>query len=504
MNTRPSSLSPLTTLYLLIPVPFFAFGWLRPPFAWLTMAVAVLGMGAAIYALVPAGKQVSWQKIKPALRSFWPALLLIIAWTAFSGIGGFGLQNGDYKSHNALFKALIFDTWPLRMTFEGEVVNVVYYVGYYLPAAAFGKLFGWQAANIFVFAWALAGIWLSFLWFGRMAGNLGEGRRWWKLLVAALVFCIASGMDVIGYYGYQGNPFEWGKHIEIWAKPVQYTSQTALIYWVPQHTLAAWLVAGLTFACLEDVRDFRYLGLAISASVLWSPFGMVGIAPYLLGLLIVFLWRKQLPALLKLSSLSLNIASLWLAAVNLLYISSNQYDFPSGLLWNMVKDRGEYVSVLVVFLLLEFVLPAGAIIWLARVLRRDEDGAQKMPWGVFALASLVLMVLPLFKMGYNNDIVMRGSIPSLLVLWAFAVHMLVDAVQHLKHRRVILPFAVLVIFLLVGSYTSFSEIGRSAYRMKFGAPALDKVKPMAEATYPHIVAQRIGEDDTPFYRYLGR
>lgn len=504
MNTRPSFLAPLTTFYLLVPVPFFAFGWLRYPFDWLTAAIAILGMGVTACVLVPASRQASWDKLKPLLRSFWPALLLILIWTGLSGIGGFGLQNGDYKSHNALLKTLIFDAWPLRITFEGEVVNIVYYVGYYLPAAAFGKLFGWTAANIFIFIWALAGVWLSFSWFRRIGGNSREEQCWWKLLLGALVFCIASGMDVIGYYGYQTNPFEWGEHIEHWADVVQYTSQTALLYWVPQHTLAAWLVAGLTYDCLDDAHSFRYLGLAIAASVLWSPFGMAGIAPYLLGLLIVFVWKKQFRALFEFSSLPLNIASLWLAATHLLYISSNQYDFPSGLLWNLVQDRSKYVSTLVVFWLLEFVLLTGVLVWLAYEIRRHENGASKMQWGVLALASLVLMVLPLFKMGYSNDIVMRGSIPSLLVLWAFATRVLLDATQHLKHRRVALPFALLVLFLLIGSYTSFSEIGRSVYRMRLGPPALGTVKPMAEASYPHIVAQRIGLDDTLFYRYLGR
>lgn len=504
VKTRPLFLAPLTTLYLLIPVPIFAFGWLRPLFAWPTVAVAVLGMGAAARALVLAGREASWGAIKRNLSWLWPALLLVSAWVAFSGIGGLGLQNGDYRMHNALLKALILDPWPLRITFDGQVVSIVYYLGYYLPAAAFGKLFGWRAANAFIFAWALAGVWLSFLWFGRMVGNPGHGRRSWRLVAVALVFCLASGMDVMGYYCYQANPFEWGKHLEHWADVIQYTSQSALLYWVPQHTLAAWLVAGLTFACLDDVRTFRYLGLAIAASVLWSPFGMVGIAPYLLGLLIVFLRRKQIRALLEPLSLCLNAASLWLAAVHLLYISSNQYEFPSGLLWNLVRDRGEYASTLGVFWLLEFALLAGAVAWLARALGRNGAGVAKARWGVFAWACLVLTGLPLFKMGYSNDLVMRGSIPSLLVLWAFAARVLLDAVQRLKQWRVALPFALLVLLLLVGSYTSLSEIGRSISRARFEPPALDTVKPVAEATYPHIVAQRIGRDDTLFYRFLGR
>lgn len=44
--------------------------------------------------------------------------------------------------------------------------SLVYTVGYYLPAAAFGKVFtgmseaaGWAAANAALFAWALAGVW---------------------------------------------------------------------------------------------------------------------------------------------------------------------------------------------------------------------------------------------------------------------------------------------------------------------------------------------------------
>lgn len=107
-------------------------------------------------------------------------------------------------------------------------------------------------------------------------------------------------------------------------------------------------------------------------------------------------------------------------------------------------------------------------------------------------------------MGYNNDLVMRGSIPSLFYFWAFLGWLLVEAWPFIRQRGVAILHALIVCLLLVGSYTSFSEIGRSAFSYHFGPPDSSQVKSIAEASYPYIVGQRIGRMDSFFYRTLGR
>jgi hypothetical protein len=64
--------------------------------------------------------------------------------------------------------------------------------------------------------------------------------------------------------------------------------------------------------------------------------------------------------------------------------------------------------------------------------------------------------------------------------------------------------ALVICLLLIGSCTSLAEVISSGGQYHFGPPDPAEVKPIATATYPHIVAQRIGRNNAPFLRLLGR
>ncbi len=498
----PSSLplAALTALYLLLPALLFAWGWLRTPYA---LAVTLVIVIACFFALRDAWRERDRIPLRQRLSPLWPALLLLLAWMLLSGVGGFGLQNGDYKSSNALLRGLIESDWPLQIEFERQTVHVVYYLAYFLPAAAVGKAFGWNAANIFIFPWALTGVLLAFGWFRRLTAPPAKP---WPTLGLALLFCLASGLDAVGYYTTPETPFQWGAHIENWAKLFQFSSQTTLLYWVPQQALAAWLMAGLTLACLDDPRLVRYLGMAVAAGILWTPFGVVGAAPYLLAAGITLLVRKQARVLFAPLSVGLNLGAALIAAIHALYISSNRYDFPIGLLWTLAEDRRAYLQTALEFWLLEFGLLAACAAAI-RLLRRAAPESEKrpgLPPGWLALLCLILSALPLFKMGYNNDLVMRASVPSLFYFWIFLGQTFMGTAPARRRGWNRALTILLILLLLAGSYTSLSEIIRSVNNFHFGPPDIEDVKPIAEATYPHIVAQRVGNDESFFFRLLGR
>lgn len=491
----------LTTTYLLLPALLFAWGWLRTPYA---AAVTLVAGIVIFFALRDAWRERDRAPFRQRLRLLWPALLLLLAWLLLSGVGGFGLQNGDYKSSNALLRGLIESDWPLRIEFQRQTVHVVYYLGYFLPAAVVGKAFGWEAANIFIFFWTLAGVLLAFGWFLRLTG--APARRWAALSLAAL-FCLASGLDAVGHYLDPETTFQWGAHIENWAKLFQFSSQTTLLFWVPQQALAAWLMAGLALACIDDPRLVRYLGVAVAAGVLWTPFGVVGTAPYLLAAGMTLLVRKQARTLFAPLSVGLNLGAALMAVIHSLYISSNRYAFPIGLLWNLAEDRQAYLRTTLAFWWLEFGLLAICAAAIHILLRRGAETDQKkagLPPTWFGLIGLILSILLLFKMGFNNDLVMRASVPSLFYFWVFVGQAFAGAAPPPRRGWTLALRMLLLLLLLVGSYTSLSEIIRSVNNYHVGPPPLDKVRPMAEATYPHIVAQRIGNDEALFFRLLGR
>ena len=174
------------------------------------------------------------------------------------------------------------------------------------------------------------------------------------------------------------------------------------------------------------------------------------------------------------------------------------------------------------FEFLEFGLLASLLVLLvlsgAHGARRDEIGAGgtlricfERAGGLFGLdrwhvlafgaAVSVLGVLPIFRMGTNNDLVMRGSIPALFVFWTFVAAALTRADAQVR-RRLGGVFAAIVIVVVVGGFSGVAAICRSIQQYRFGPPKLDSVKTTAQLPAPS--RERSGTADSFFFRVLAK
>ena len=471
----------------------------------------------------------SLRSVRGRVRSLWwiaPAGLLIACWLFLSGAGGFGFQNPDYQASNALLKDLIQQDWPVTMVLDGVERNVVYYVGYYLVAAGVGKVLGWAAANVAIFVWTGIGALLAFAWF-RALCRVTLDRKPGRLVWVTLIFCLAGGLDTLAVLAREGRLPDLTVHLEPWAGPFQYSSNTTLLYWVPQHSLAAWLMTGMVVTSVYAPQGLRWLGISLAAGILWTPFGVIGVAPYLILLLLLLpaaQWRKLV---MDRSTLLFNLAAVWVAAIHLLYLASNRYEFPMGFIWQSAENFRSLARLVVAFWLVEFALLAAATTLLLVVGSRSAGGSgaesllrvrlvsiqerfkvEPLQLLLFVVSLITLFALPLLKVGYLNDLVMRASIPSLFVLQAFAAKVLLDANIYDARRRVRLRLGLLYLLLVTVVILSFlpglAEVSRSARFYHLGAPAFSDVRRSAEANPRLIVKQRVGSDDSLFYRYLGR
>jgi hypothetical protein len=513
-----------TSFYLLLPIGLFAYGWLRPALALPMLAVILFCLAAMARDLWPA-LHVGWVTLRASPRAAlaalaWtlPALLLLAAWLALSGAGGLGYQNDDYRASNALLKSLILGDWPLVFQLDGQPVRLVYYVAYYLPAAAVGKLAGWRAANAALWLWTALGAGLAFVWFQHLSRVAPRGRAGRLFLLAAL-FCLAGGLDYFAQTALQGVRPAWSAHTEFWAGYFQYSSNTTLLYWVPQQALAAWLMLSLVVDALYHAHDLRYLGLTLAAGLLWSPLGVVGLLPYLLLLAGVYAAPARRHCLWRPAALCAHAAALGLAVVLGLYLAANRYTFPAGWIWQGVAGTGRLARYFVSFWWVEFgALTMALVVFLAlglrlapapgwRVALRQRFDLEARQVGLFALCLASLTLLPLFRLGFNNDLAMRASIPSLLVLWMFAAKV-VDAGRGLAARSYPLPlrlaYLLLVVVLVAGFMTGLGEVARSVQFYRLGPPPLESVSAMAEADRRHLVEQRVGDEKSFFFRYLAR
>ena len=506
-----------TSLYLVFPTIFFAYGWLKYPYNVIT----IFGIGIFF---VFAIREI-YQRLK-SFRNNWSVqstfilpFVIIAIWLSLSGIGGLGFQNGDYDLKNTLLRSLIIEKWPLSMIVEGVSMKVVYHLAYYLPAAAIGKLFGWIESNAFMFLWSFLGVMLAFFWFVNIS-RIVVKKNSSSLFYLTIIFCLAGGLDFVGAYFVKDMPFSLIKHIDNWAWHVQYSSQTTLMYWVPQHSIPAWLLTGMVVSTINKAQSIKYIGISVAASILWSPFAIVGIFPYLIVLGFMYLLPENRKFIFNRNSLIINAIAIWMGSIFLLYIASNNFSFPMEFIWNDIQNTRILVLTLLQFWFLEF----GFLVFLIfaynfvaqqkhtkevkSVFQKSGDfwmffSSNQKQHSLFLLSIMILFVLPFFKMGIYNDLVMRSSIPALFIFWSVISKILVERNRGAGVKLKFL-YTLISITVFVGFLSSFAEMARSIEFYQFGPPDFYSVREIGAENNVATVMQRAGRDDTFFYHYLGK
>lgn len=514
-------LNALTSFYLIFPLIFFSYGWLKQPFSFITIFLILCFLIFTSKNIYVITKKLAkkWLKQKLTFSSVsWIifSIITITAWVSLSGIGGIGLQNDDYRASNALLSDLILQDWPLISLIDGNITKIVYYMAYYLPAAAVGKIFGWTIANIIIFLWSLVGVFFAFAWF------LILSRRVKHVFAIASIFCLAGGLDFISVHITKTAPLAWDTHIEIWAKYFQYSSNTTLLYWVPQHSIPIWLITGMVVGSIRKKRNNNFLGVALAASILWSPFGLVGIFPYLILGLAVYSRSINRNLLINKQTIFFNGIAIWLGGIISLYIMSNNFAFPTTYIWKVVENNQQLILILLKFWLVEFGFLASLIIIylllnliLDKLNKTDSNTTkwfvilnknfeiERLDFTIFLISMAILIILPFFKLGIHNDLVMRSSIPALFIFWTFVSKILL---HKSTNKQLSLSFLRIIIsaIMLLGFLTSSAEILRSINHYQIGPPSLQAISSTEKVNQLEIVLQRTGNDDTFFYRYIGK
>ena len=498
----------ITLLYLALPLLLFLFGWLHLYYA---LPVATL----LLMLLLVWGGDIAGE-VRPANgNSLLICGLVALLWTGISGVGGFGFQTFDYIKHNAVLRALTFNEWPVMLS---EDASLVFTIGYYLPAAAVGKLFGWTAANLAIFLWSVGGVWLTLLWFvHHVGGASGEDsqaahnkRGAWSrparhLLWLAPLFVVLGGLDILpNLFDAAASPVN-NNHIEwyYWNQGLfQYSSMTTLLYWVPHHGLPGWL-AGALFLQLRDDESLYRNSLLLGACVaLWSFFAGLGLALLLITYCVI---RPRLisAALLPLrQTLPRHIGGAVFIAAVLLYIRSNNFDIHSSfLLGEMLAAEGSANATAatgqlpryLVALLVEFAIVGFcAALLLSGAARR------------FLIAVCVMLVLiPLYKVGYSHDLAMRASVPGLFVFWCLVVNALLHSnIPRRASAAVKLMPAAIAVCIALGVVPAYNEAYRAISKYTPPVTPLDHTLTVARIPPWGVGSQYLGHQESPLFRYL--
>ena len=263
-------------VYLVLPLIIFVLGWIKPvygiPFAIIIAACAVLAIKRHFKqdeSLSKTGLHF-WNELDASdKKRLFVIVLVVMLWVILSGISGYVWQNDDLPTRNTFFWTLIDEKWPLVRIYEDGLFAVIYYVGFWLPAAFVGKLLGFTAGNAFLTLWAAFGVLLVY----GLICNARKKVEIWPLFV----FIFFSGIDVIELYFSAGGifPILGIDHLEKYSF-FQYSSFTTQLFWVFNQTLPAW-VATAFIVLYEKPKNIIFTWLTMLIS---SCFPFVGLFPF--------------------------------------------------------------------------------------------------------------------------------------------------------------------------------------------------------------------------------
>lgn len=439
---KPSRLYLVALLYLTFPLFLFFIGWC----SWF---IAVPAIGFLIYLLASVYKRFDFktdarspQTVPLAITAFFS-----LAWVATTGVWnvGFGRTQDWDVMRNDLLSTLTKHSWPVTHVFtDGSTVwSMRHYLGFYLPGPLTGKIAGGNL-EITLFAtgvWMFFGVWIALLLLQKLFAGFGS-----RKYLALPLFIVFSGLDAIGSriqgtLSLRPSNLINGGHIEWWAEKYQFSSNTTLLHWVPQHALPSWIGALLVIHIVRSRQNLYLLPIISLSALLWSPFAAAGIT--LLALLLLFSAGETSTFLNSIRKLPLLIISLLVISVPLLaFLQSGTSDIPRSLLLSS-GSFSHNVKMLLEFISLEFGIVAALSAYIVR---------QRIRENMFISIGLLLVLMVV--VGLYNDFAMRVSPALLVVIFINACEALFIRPQRLSLRFVQIALAGVFV---IGAITPLFE-----------------------------------------------
>jgi hypothetical protein len=384
----------LTLLYLLLPGLIFLLTWLRP---W--AGVLVAAVVAASFFLYLRGDASARARPRLSGKDWIYVLGAALLWTAFSGIGGCVWQVSDYEKHNLAFHDLLTQSWPVRYATGGQGMYLCYGLGYYLTPALVARVLGagWLPAASFL--WGGLGLALFCYWVSTVGGSPK------KTLTITLLFSTTEALwhmflRLLHSPALHGSGADINGSLERLGTRADYSDTLMSLQFRPQHVIVAWLGTALFYEMFWVRRNPRGAGLVWAACWLWSPLASVGLLLIPLAAFRRWRWRDAIEPV--------NAGSLALLAVVAIYFQGHVPLTEKGPIWKF-SHGGEWLLMYPGFVLLE--LGPVFLLYLADRKYRFLDDLRPL----FRACVVVLVLLPLYKIGYYGDLRLQAQTCALLI-----------------------------------------------------------------------------------------
>lgn len=479
-------------LYLALPAILFFLGWLRPFFA--IVAISALCVGIFFYIKRSTISHIPFSFVKNKLVLIFTIVIMVI-WTLIAGIGilGENHQTSDFNKHNAILADLTTHHWPVTYERESGDKTLVYYIAYYLPAAAIGKVFhSTQIAEVALLPWTVFGLILVMYWIFRILKRVNVG--------VVVLFIVFAGVDILGQLILRTSDtsvpiLNIFSLMEGYASIIgaNYQGNTSLLFWAPQHAVAAWLVAGMVLSALLE-RSYKVpILFVISLAVLWSPMVVVGTIPLLVAYVILALREHRLITILHPANTLIPLLFLVMFG---LYFMSGTSDQVFHLITQHSNAPGiEKLTAYIVFIFLEFLIYI--------LIARSYIKKLSLEWKTIIQCCVIfLCIIPFFIYGSLNDIGLRAPIISLFVVFLVVTKYLY---QSPKTAPVVQRSFLLIAIISLGSISSLVEFnthitgstGDTHYWGSINSPNLDDKD-------AYFAKQYLGDPNSLFSRTIGK
>ncbi|MBR1937385.1 MAG: hypothetical protein IJ836_00310 [Spirochaetales bacterium] len=426
-------------IYLGLPFCLFLLFWVRPVIAiplFLIMCISI------IKAIHNEKKQEEGQHYSLSKNEWYKLLIawcVIIVWVYLSGIGGFVFQNTDHIWRNTIFNILVKYDWPVvtKLSVDGvtETRGLVYYIGFWLPAALIGKLTSIGIGNIFQLIWASLGIFLFYCGVCIYRKKI----EIWPLLL----FIFFSTIDIVGWVlgvFCWGHKLTLGTHIDCWYK-FEYSCITKQLFWVFNQAMPAWLC----FLAVLNSRNNRNIVLLLGLVLICSPLPFIGLLPYAVYVCLSrkygekFISLDYFKALFKDTFTFQNFFGGGISGIlTFLYLMNNDSGQAIGAPNNTTRFLNDYL----LFIALEVL----AFIIILFFFHKKNY--------MYYLTCMLLLLFPFGRIGNGGDFCMRASIPALIMLYLLCL----EALDNPKPK--LLKFA-LIFILCIGAITPINEFART-------------------------------------------
>ncbi|MBV35464.1 MAG: hypothetical protein CMP47_08395 [Rickettsiales bacterium] len=391
---------------------------------------------------------------------------------------------------------LVYMDWPVVYNQTSEITFLNYYFAYFLPPAFLAKITHPEFVDNYIIVWTAIGLYLSFRWFINFAGN----KNIW-LSLCFLLFL--GGQDFLYAFiklGIQNISSEntdlaW----QIFKQEVstvcvfhntvlRYPTNFFAISWAPQHLIGAWLVTSIFIENYKMKADQKYTVFIASLLPLWSVFNAIGLIPILLVSLLrnrrgLFSWQNV-------------IGGLVLILIGFFYLSHHTVD-EQGWLWKYISVKALPIKWML-FILFE-------VGYIAILIHKFTI---KSEWKILYLCSLLFLIfLPIYVLGYMNDLLMRAAVPSIFVINLLAY--LYYNRSQFKYKRVVL-FLIFIGVVIPQTLTISSYLPEFIkYHVNHGFSAsrvrVKNSKNLIELTEQDwFNVQYFGKSDSFYYKYLAR